>query len=117
MGYWIRYFDRWPVTSLTLGSQVHTNAELLGILANPPQGDASLILARQLIAVMLNTAGGSDPSPICETVVHANGLLSDYGGKLPYSVKASSAAGQAMLDDAEMLQAYTARLLSPGCRP
>ncbi|MEK6676755.1 MAG: putative Ig domain-containing protein [Planctomycetota bacterium] len=117
MSFWVKHPDIWPVMSLTLGSQVYTKAELLGILTHPAKADSSLLLARQLIAAMLNTAGGSDPSPICEIVAHANGLLGGYDGKLPYRVKAASAAGQAMLGDAAMLQTYNGKLLTPNCQP
>src|SRR6266851_5149284 len=47
----------WPVTSLTLGSQSYTEAELTVILKTPAGGDASLILADALIATELSIAG------------------------------------------------------------
>ena len=54
-GYWKN--DRkhlWPVTSLTIGGVTYTKAQLLVILRTPPRGDATHILAFQLIAAKLN---------------------------------------------------------------
>src|SRR5262249_46034847 len=59
-GFWKNHSDTWPVTSLTLGSQTYTQAELLALYDTPPRGDASVILAHQLIAAKLNIANGSN---------------------------------------------------------
>ena len=63
-GYWKNHPNAWPVNSLMLGSQTYTKAELLAILNTPGGGDASMILAVQLIAAKLNIAAGSDPTPV-----------------------------------------------------
>lgn len=114
-GYWKNHPDAWPVNSLTLGSQIYTQAELLQILNTPSTKDASIILAKQLIAAKLNIAAGSDPTPVSSTITHADGLLSGFGGKLPYNVKPSSAIGQMMVSDANTLDNYNNGLLTPGC--
>jgi uncharacterized delta-60 repeat protein len=114
-GHWKNNPSIWPVNSLTLGSQSYTKAELLAILNTSSQTDASLILARQLIAAKLNLAGGSDPAPVSSTIAHADSLLNGFGGKLPYKVKPSSALGQAMTSDARVLDRYNNGLLTPGC--
>ena len=101
--------------SLMLGSQTYTKMELLHILMTPARGDASLILADQLIAAKLNIANGSDPTPISSTITHADSLLSMFSGKLPYNVKPSSAIGQMMVSDANTLDNYNNGLLTPGC--
>ena len=113
-GFWQNNADAWPVSSLTLGSQTYTKAELLAILNMPTKGDASLALAQQLIAAMLNVANGSDPAPISATIAHANTLLSGYAGKLPYGVKISTAIGQQMVADLTLLDQYNRGLLT-GC--
>ena len=51
-------------------------------------GDASLVLAGQLIAAKLNLANGSDPAPVSGTIDDADALLSGFSGKLPYSGEA-----------------------------
>jgi hypothetical protein len=98
-----------------LGSQTYTKAELLNILNNSGTGDASVILAIQLIAAKLNIAAGSDPTPVSSTIAHADSLLSMFSGKLPYKVKPSSATGQMMVNDAKTLDNYNNGLLTPGC--
>lgn len=114
-GYWKNHEEAWPVTSLTLGSQVYSQAELLAILRTPPRGDASLILAHQLIAAKLNIANGSDPASIGVTILSADALLSGFVGKLPYGVAASSTTGQAMVGDAKTLDKYNNGVFTPEC--
>jgi hypothetical protein len=117
IGYWKNHPNAWPVHSLVLGSQPYNMTELLAILNTPSRGDASIILAKQLIAAKLNIANGSDPTPISSTITHADSLLSMFSGKLPYHVKPSSAIGQMMVSDANTLDNYNNGLLTPGCSP
>jgi len=114
-GYWKNHSNAWPVTSLMLGSQTYTQAELLNILNTPGRGDASIILAKQLIAAKLNIAAGSDPTPVSSTITHADSLLSMFSGKLPYHVAPSSTIGQMMVSDANTLDNYNNGALTPGC--
>jgi hypothetical protein len=118
-GFWKNHPLAWPVTSLTLGGQTYTQAELLTILATPVasggSADASLILADQLIAAKLNMANGS--APISATVAAADALLSGFTGKLPYGVTPSSVTGQAMVNDANTLNNYNSGQLTPSCVP
>jgi hypothetical protein len=116
-GYWKNNPDAWPVDSLMLGSQTYTKTELLTILMTATRGDASLILADQLIAAKLNIANGSgEPAPVPSTITHADSVLSGFSGKLPYNVKSSSPNGQAMVTDARTLDNYNNGLLTSGCR-
>ncbi len=114
-GYWKNNPAKWPYAGLTLGSQSYTQAELLSILNTPGGGDASMILAVQLIAAKLDVANGSDPTPIKSAAANADNALSAFSGKLPYGVKASTTAGKAMTQAASTLQAYTVGQLTPGC--
>jgi hypothetical protein len=98
-----------------VGSQTYSMTELLAILSSPGGGDASVILAVQLIAAKLNIANGSDPTPVSGTITHADSLLSGFSGKLPYNVKPSSPTGQMMVNDANTLDNYNNGLLTPGC--
>jgi len=101
-GYWKNH--AWPVTGLTLGSQTYTQAELLKIMAKPG-GDASTIMAFQLIAAKLNLLSGADPAPISGLVFEGDTLLSLYPGKLPYKVKTSSTIGKQMTGVGSVLSA------------
>jgi hypothetical protein len=74
-GYWKNNPDAWPVDSLTLGSQSYTIAELLIVLNTPTNSDASLILAKQLIAAKLNVANGSDAAPASNAIASGDSLL------------------------------------------
>jgi len=114
---WKNHPDTWPVTSLTLGSQTYTQAELLTLFGAPPRGDASVILAHQLIAAKLNIANGSNPVPIRSAIADADKLLSQFFGKLPYNVETSSSIGQQMVNDANVFDRYNNGALTPGCRP
>ena len=114
-GYWKNHPNAWPVTSLMLGSQTYTQAELLTILNTPVVGDASLNLAHQLIAAKLNIAAGSDPTPVSSTITHADSLLAMFSGKLPYHVAPSSNIGQQMVSDANTLDNYNNGRLTQGC--
>ena len=115
-GFWKTHSEAWPVNSLTLGSQNYSQAELLALLEAPVQGDASLILAKQLIAAKLNIANGSNPAPVSGTITDADALLSGFVGKLPYGVKPSSSVGHSMTADAGVLDSYNNRALTPDCR-
>ncbi len=114
-GFWKTHPELWPVSSLTLGSQAYAQAELLTLLTARVGGDASLLLARKLIPAKLNIANGSDPTPIAATIADADGLLSDFAGKLPYGVDASSATKRAMMHDASILATYNGGALTPTC--
>src|SRR5437867_8489941 len=92
-GFWKNHATAWKVTSLTLGTRNYTQAHLLVILETPPRGDASLILAHQLIAAKLNIAViGTDPSKVAATIKDADTLLGV--GPIPEGVRASSTIGQ-----------------------
>lgn len=115
-GYWKTHPAAWPVSSLTLGTQTYGKAALLILLKRPSIGDASLILAHQLIAAKLNIANGSDPKPISATITDADQRLSAFTGKLPYKVKTFSAAGRAMIAAAYKLEKYNSGKLTPKCK-
>jgi hypothetical protein len=115
-GYW-KTNPEWPVTSLTLGGQTYTKAELLRILRTRAGGDASLILAYQLIAAKLNIANGANGTPVTSTITDADAVLSLYSGKLPYRVRPNSTNGHRMVSDAAVLNNYNNGLLTPGCTP
>ncbi|MGE0825072.1 MAG: protease pro-enzyme activation domain-containing protein [Candidatus Binatia bacterium] len=114
-GYWKNHASAWPVTSLQLGAQTYSKTELLNFLGKPSRGDASLILAHQLIAAKLNIAAGVDSQPVAATSADADQRLSAFAGKLPYKVKPSSTAGTVMVADADKLADFNEGELTPHC--
>jgi len=94
---------------------VHT--ELLTLPKTPTTEDASLTLVRQLIAAKLNVANGSDPTSVSAIIANADSLRSGFVGKLPYYVQPSSATGQAMVNDATVLDSYNHGDLTLDCTP
>jgi hypothetical protein len=114
-GYWKNHTSAWPVDSLELGGRTYTMSELLALLKAPTRGDASRILAKQLIPAKLNIANGSNPDPVAEVIESADELLATYSGKLPYSVHPSTADGHTMVHYARILDAYNNKMLTPSC--
>ncbi|MCC6354921.1 MAG: hypothetical protein IT577_13615 [Verrucomicrobiae bacterium] len=104
-GYWKNHEEAWPVTSLTIGSVTYSQSELLALLNQSTRGNASLILAHQLIAALLNLASGSDTS-IQSVVDQANDLLAQYPGSLPYDVSKCSPERSLMIQLGEELDTY-----------
>lgn len=111
--FWATHTDGWPVTSLTLGGTSYPEEALVGILRSPLDDDASVILARQLIAAMLDIAKGTDPSPVTATIADANALLAS--GTIPLGVPIFSFVGWRMLEDAAALADFNAGRLTRAC--
>ena len=114
-GYWKNHAEAWPVADLMLGSQMYTQLELLGILNLPSQGDASIILAHQLIAAKLNIAAGGDATAISSMIAQADALLAAFPNKLPFGVAPSSTEGAAMTGLSGVLDVYNNGGLTVGC--
>ncbi len=104
IGYWKNHEDAWPVDSLTLGIQTYSKSELLDILRSPSNGDASLILAKQLIAAKLNILAGADPVDIVPVIDEADMLLD--GLSIPAGISPSTEDGTRMVQLADILESY-----------
>lgn len=102
-GYWKNHPQAWPVSSLTLGGETYSQAQLLAIFDTPPRGDARLILLHQLVAAELNIAAGADPRPIAQTRPDAHAALL---GAPPGVVKPSTPLGRTMTALAAVLDDY-----------
>ena len=114
-GYWKNHTNAWPVTSLIVGNQTYTESQLLSLLNTSTNSDASLVLARQLIAAKLDVLNFANPASVSSTIAKADGQLAQYLGQLPYSVGTNSSAAKAMLNAATLLNNYASDLLTPGC--
>ena len=113
-GYWKNHADNWPVTSLLLGDETYSKPQLLELLRLPSLGDASQILARQLIAAKLNIASGASADAIAATILAADGWLTGYAGKLPYFVPPWSTQGATAIALAIELAEYNYGILAGG---
>jgi hypothetical protein len=115
-GFWQNALFAAPVDLLTMGDKTYTQGELLTLLSTPvgggPKADASLILAKQLIAAKLNIASGSDATPVAAIIADADSLLGGFRGKLPNGVAPQSATGQGMVNDAAILDSYNSGKLT-----
>jgi hypothetical protein len=115
-GYWKNHQSVWlaKIKGLTLGTTFYTDAQLVTILNTPPKGDASLILADQLIAALLNIEiVGTDSTPIAATITDANTLLG--AGPIPEHIAAASSVGQQMTNDAAILNSFNNGLVTTAC--
>jgi hypothetical protein len=102
-GYWKNHEEVWSVTSLMLGAQTYDAAELDALLSDPARGDASRILAMQLIAAKMNVAAGASSTL---AIAEADAWLATYAGRLPLDVHASTAEGQVAVAIASQLDLY-----------
>jgi hypothetical protein len=106
-GFWKNHPGSWPVSMLTLGSMTYSESELIDLLETPPKGDASLILAHQLIAALLNVDNGAGTSAtVASAIADAQAWLSMFSGSLPYGIPASSSDGSVAVTLSSELDAF-----------
>ncbi|MDP2313629.1 MAG: hypothetical protein Q8P41_12035 [Pseudomonadota bacterium] len=94
-GYWQTHPEAWAVSELYLGTRLYSTYALLAILNSPTEGDASLILAHQLIAAKLNMATGIYDTTIEAVISDCDGWLELYDDTdgLPYGLDPYSTEG------------------------
>jgi hypothetical protein len=116
-GYWKTHPEAWPVSTLHLGGVAYDAAALLALLEDEVSTDASLILAHQLIAALLN-GGAFDPA-ISAAIWDAQAWLvahADADG-LPFGTMPGSEGHVDASDLADELAAYNEGATGPGhCR-
>lgn len=114
-GFWKTHRSEWPVASLTLGAESYSGDEIAALLTKPVRGDASVLLARELIAAKLNIAAGARSEDLAAEIEAADQLLTGLAGRLPYGVSPSSPLGHSMVVSTGRLAARNNRRSSPGC--
>jgi RHS repeat-associated protein len=120
LGYWRDHPEAWPRSTLVLGdpsnpNHTYTQSELLNLLMLSGRSDASIILAKQLIATKLNIFNGTNPAPIESAVRKADSLLAGFPGKLPYGTRLASPMGLLMTTVAIILDAYNSGWIPDSC--
>ena len=109
-GYWKEHPEDWPVDGLIIGEVNYLKEEALMVLDTPPQGDATYILAHQLMATKLNMLNGADPSFVEQTVLDADEwLVANPLGNKPNNPQ--RIVGIAL---AEVLEMYNTGEIGPG---
>lgn len=76
IGYWKNHPEAWPVSTLTICGNVLSQDDAIGVLSMPARGDVTLIMAKQLIAALLNVAVGNS----CPLTSQAEAWLCSHGG-------------------------------------
>jgi uncharacterized repeat protein (TIGR01451 family) len=109
-GYWKNHPDAWPVENITIGGVTYTQAEAIAIFNTEPDGDATYILAHQLIAAKLNILNGADPSAVATTIDQADDWLTTHplGSDPPHPDREQAIVLSETLDD------YNNGLIGPG---
>lgn len=100
MGYWKNHPDVWAVEEIAIGGITYTKAQAIDILKTSPGGDATYILAHQLIAAKLNVLQGADPGAVESTIDDADTWLTTHplGSDLSDSDRAEGIALADILD-------------------
>jgi hypothetical protein len=109
-GYWKNHPDAWPVDVITVGNETYSKDEAVEILRTPPEGNATIILAHQLIAAKLNGANGVSQDAIGDTIADADAWLTEY----PLGSNPSGLDREQGVALAEKLDSYNNGLLGPG---
>jgi hypothetical protein len=103
--------NKWPVSSLVLGTVTYTDAQLCSIFKRQVAGNGLIALAHQLIAAKLNIANGSSSSTISSTLAAADALI---GGLVVPPVGTGSLSTSATSGLIDKLTKYNEGLLGPG---
>lgn len=116
-GYWKNHESAWPVQSLSIGGVTYSKTELLALFGTAPSGDASLILAHQLTAALLNIANGAGaPESVAQAIDSSDQWMSanaDGDGRLSFGVHGGDAhEGATAL--ADVLAGYNEGAIGPG---
>lgn len=100
-GFWKTHPEAWPVPIMIVGGNEYTQEQLIDLLATPPRGDATYILAKQLIAAELNVMNGADSSGVAGLISEAESWLIAQGlGSWPTGdARATGIQLAAQLDD------------------
>lgn len=78
MGYWKNHPEAWPVEELKVAGVTYPKVDAKNVLETSPKGDATYILAHQLIPALLNIETGADASSVQGTVDLADVWLTQH---------------------------------------
>jgi CubicO group peptidase (beta-lactamase class C family) len=113
--YWKDHSNNYALNSvpMKLGTlHFYNKQQLLTLLNKPVNGNASIVLAKELITAKLNEAQGSELSPIISTINAANNLIGNRHLPIYPLISFHSALGTQMLAMAANLDSYNHKLLN-----
>ncbi|MBI4514453.1 MAG: hypothetical protein HY699_01375 [Deltaproteobacteria bacterium] len=110
VGYWKNHPEAWPVDSITIGGVAYTKAEAIFILQTPTGGDATYILAHQLIAAKLNVLNGANGAAVADAIASADTWLAAH----PLGSNPSDADRAYGIALAAVLDGYNNGVIGPG---
>lgn len=108
--FWKNHPEIWPVTEISIGNFKYSQSEAIEILETLPEGDATYVLARHLIATKLNILNGADGTVVASVVVDADAWLTAY----PLGTNPSNPERQVGIDLADILDDYNEGDIGPG---
>jgi hypothetical protein len=112
LGYWKNNPSAWPVQSIVVGGVTYSKQQALAILKTAPGGDATYILAHQLIPAKLNVLSGVENNVISGVIAQADAWLKAH----PLGSKPGQPAKDAGLALKDTLEAFNNGLAgSPTC--
>lgn len=109
-GYWKEHPGAWPVDGITIGGITYTMVDALIVLDTPPRGDATYILAHQLIAGKLNIFYGAGSSALEETLAEADDWLVSH----PLGSKPGNPEREVGISLADILEEFNTGEIGPG---
>jgi len=74
-GYWKNHPEAWPVDAITVGGQVFTKEQAIGIMSLSVRKDKSLTMFKAYVAAKLNVLIGNCPPEGCYTLAEVNDWL------------------------------------------
>lgn len=92
-GQWLDTAE-WPIDGAKLGASTYSNVEMAVLLDTDAQSDASVLLAREVIAAQLNIASGAEPAGVAGAAIdEAQSWLvknGDANTRLPFGLKVTA---------------------------
>jgi len=110
LGYWKTHPEAWPVEEIPIGGVTYTKTQAVEVLETQPRGDATYLLAHQLIAAKLNISNGADPSAVETTIAEADTWLVEH----PLGSKPKGPERQEGIALAQTLDDYNKGAIGPG---
>ena len=110
LGYWKNTPSAWPVQSIAVGGVTYSKQQAIAILKKSPGGDATYILAHQLIPARLNVLAGAENDVISGVIAQSDAWLQAH----PLGSKPGQPAKNQGLALKDQLEAFNQGTAGPG---